>query len=150
MFDNQDQDRIADREDRLRFESNLQAIFSYGSISPSMYIQSRSVVPPVLHPGKCNPAPSDAPVQYFDHTACHHTVPVDRPSQLHIRSFHTSSMMQYNDSPFMTMPTKFNHCSKFKYNLEMSAVLTSDNLTSLELFIDSIKSALDVTMRVHY
>jgi hypothetical protein len=48
------------------------------------------------------------------------------------------------------MPTKFNHCLKFKVNIETSLALISDTLTSLEGFVDGIKSALDITMSVHY
>jgi hypothetical protein len=49
----------------------------------------------------------------------------------------TSPPLQYSDSAF-------------KVNLEASLALTSYTLTYLKLFVDGIKSALDITTSVHY
>jgi hypothetical protein len=55
-----------------------------------------------------------------------------------------------HDSPFIAPPTKSTHCSKFKTYLDLAGVLLSDSLTSLEIFVDGIKGALNTAMSAHY
>jgi hypothetical protein len=50
----------------------------------------------------------------------------------------------------MAFLTKTSNCSKFKKYLEDSVQLCSDYLTSLELFVDGIKSALDMVLCSHF
>jgi hypothetical protein len=57
---------------------------------------------------------------------------------------------QFHEPPFLDITTKTSYCSKFKKYLEDSVKLVSDSLTSLELFIDGVKSVLDTTMCSHY
>jgi hypothetical protein len=60
------------------------------------------------------------------------------------------NVTSFHDSPFLAPPTKLMHCSKFKLHLDTSEKLLSDSLTSLELFVDGFKGALDTAMSTHY
>jgi hypothetical protein len=57
----------------------------------------------------------------------------------------------YNaEPPFLALLTKTSHCSKFKKFLEESVQMKSDSLASLELFVNGIKSALEMSLCSHY
>jgi hypothetical protein len=168
MFHKQDQDRIVDRAERQRFEATIQAL-----VSPThhkAYVSSPEFAGPDDVP----------PVQYGDApqvsvtgslpirgSACRRgstLFPRARPSSLvephqhrydHDRPLYDQSMSRgiqtrSDEPPFLAVLAKTSHCSKFKKCLEESAKLSSDSLTVLELFVDGIKSALDMMLCYHY
>jgi hypothetical protein len=65
---------------------------------------------------------------------------------------HSSDDRQHHNDepPFLALLAKTSHCSKFKKNLEESFQMESDSLASLELFVDGIKSDLDMALCSHY
>jgi hypothetical protein len=60
------------------------------------------------------------------------------------------SLDHANDPPLVAVLTKTSHCSKFNKYFEYSVQLESDSLTSMELLVDGIKSALDMALCSHF
>jgi hypothetical protein len=156
MFHRQDQDWVHDRVARDRFEAMIRALVSPRPASD--YVQSYvESIPAHVLQGQYCPAPivtadpipvvtsSDLPSSsLFPHA--HMPIPPDRRAH-HRGSDHDS---RYNEPPFLAVITKTSQCSKFKEYLEDSVQLSSDSLTSLELFVDGVKSALDMVMCPYY
>jgi hypothetical protein len=75
-----------------------------------------------------------------------------RDTSTSVAQNHSSGDRQHHNTepPSLALLTKTSHCSKFKNFLEESVQMKSDSLASLELFIDGIKSALDMALCSHY
>jgi hypothetical protein len=153
MFAKQEQDRIADRIERHRFEATVHGLLnpSPGHGSGSDASPNASASAPVsigqYYPASpIHPEPQPRASTLFPSAQVeHHRVP---ESHGPYRSTDVASHL--NEPPFITALTKTSHCSKFKKHLEDSVSLASDSLTSLEFFVDGIKSALDMALCSHY
>jgi hypothetical protein len=153
MFAKQEQDRIADRIERHRFEATVHGLLNpspgHGSGSDASPIASASEPVSIgqYYPASpIHPEPQPRASTLFPSAQVEH----HRAPQSHGPYRSTDVASHLNEPPFITALTKTSHCSKFKKYLEDSVSLASDSLTSLEFFVDGIKSALDMALCSHY
>jgi hypothetical protein len=158
MSAHQDQARATDHEEHLIFKTNRHTMFNGQSSSQS---QSLSVATPTdrgplstpvgkYHPAlpmdtKSNAGPSLLFPFALDYVQSQYQNPLFGNIILNDPMQHIFDP-QVQDQPLRAFMTKVSHCSKFKKFLEDSVRLASDSLTSLELFVDGIKSVLDMTL----
>jgi hypothetical protein len=149
MFQHQAVTTQEDRQDHCRFEADIKAFLESAPSVADLPIPQQHSNP--THIGQYYSAPSrpsmphSEPPHQRSGQNCGSLGPhyqVSPQPRFNVAPFHVS--------PFLTPPTKFTHCSKFKLHLNTSGNLLYDSLTSLELFFDGIKGSLDNAMITHY
>jgi hypothetical protein len=135
--------RHTDRLAHQRFEATMQGMMmsqSHHSSSDSLAVPFALNVPIGKYYTVPDQEPSSEPLQSRV-----------SPQANHAPSVHLPHMPRYdgpshhaNEPPFLAILTKTSNCLKFKKYLEDSVLLALDSLSSLELLVDGIKSALDM------